>query len=98
MRRGGQRARSTSPLAGSFFSSERFNNRSPHSFPTRRSSDLFGPCRKGRSHVSSTRPLLIRGGIVVDPSRIRRRSEEHTSELQSLRQLVCRLRLEKQKI
>src|SRR6476659_10545201 len=26
-----------------------------------------------------------------------RRSEEHTSELQSLRQLVCRLRLEKKK-
>src|SRR5687767_15641128 len=29
------------------------------------------------------------------PSRIRRRSEEHTSELQSLAYLVCRLLLEK---
>src|SRR5437899_8914466 len=30
-------------------------------------------------------------------SRVRRRSEEHTSELQSLRHLVCRLLLEKKK-
>src|SRR5947199_432810 len=29
------------------------------------------------------------------PSVVRQRSEEHTSELQSLRQLVCRLLLEK---
>src|SRR5437899_5438997 len=29
--------------------------------------------------------------------RVRRRSEEHTSELQSLRHLVCRLLLEKKK-
>src|ERR1039458_10672069 len=32
------------------------------------------------------------GGVVVSP-----RSEEHTSELQSLRHLVCRLLLEKKK-
>src|SRR5471030_1964997 len=32
-----------------------------------------------------------------DPKPIRRRSEEHTSELQSLRHLVCRLLLEKKK-
>src|SRR5262245_64279732 len=31
------------------------------------------------------------------PARVRRRSEEHTSELQSLRHLVCRLLLEKKK-
>src|SRR5258705_1426674 len=31
------------------------------------------------------------------PSRHRERSEEHTSELQSLRHLVCRLLLEKKK-
>src|SRR5258705_9558896 len=31
------------------------------------------------------------------PSSIRTRSEEHTSELQSLRHLVCRLLLEKKK-
>src|SRR5437899_7814844 len=31
----------------------------------------------------------------IDPQRMRQRSEEHTSELQSLRHLVCRLLLEK---
>src|SRR5947199_5300185 len=34
---------------------------------------------------------------VVAVSRIQTRSEEHTSELQSLRHLVCRLLLEKKK-
>src|SRR5437899_11439413 len=33
----------------------------------------------------------------VEPSSTKRRSEEHTSELQSLRHLVCRLLLEKKK-
>src|ERR1035438_10226791 len=36
------------------------------------------------------------GGCVCDPDTILR-SEEHTSELQSLRHLVCRLLLEKKK-
>src|SRR5258705_8635694 len=36
------------------------------------------------------------GDLVVEVHR-RRRSEEHTSELQSLRHLVCRLLLEKKK-
>src|SRR5205814_6591539 len=41
---------------------------------------------------------LPRGPLVVPGSyRIRLRSEEHTSELQSLRHLVCRLLLEKKK-
>src|SRR6267378_8079483 len=42
----------------------------------------------------------LRGGENEDPSRERhqcRRSEEHTSELQSRRDLVCRLLLEKKK-
>src|SRR5258705_3579451 len=41
-----------------------------------------------------------RSGIQIDldmPSDISKRSEEHTSELQSLRHLVCRLLLEKKK-
>src|SRR5262245_64435541 len=38
-------------------------------------------------------PGGVRFGVFVDP-----RSEEHTSELQSLRHLVCRLLLEKKKI
>src|SRR5205814_6525482 len=39
------------------------------------------------------------GGVLQMPQafRIDRRSEEHTSELQSLRHLVCRLLLEKKK-
>src|SRR5437899_7071977 len=36
------------------------------------------------------------GSHIADPNRVR--SEEHTSELQSLRHLVCRLLLEKKKI
>src|SRR2546423_10669429 len=41
-------------------------------------------------------PLLIRGGETRPPRRLAR-SEEHTSELQSLAYLVCRLLLEKKK-
>src|SRR5262245_63964866 len=38
-----------------------------------------------------------RGGLAPHPCRAIARSEEHTSELQSLRHLVCRLLLEKKK-
>src|SRR5438876_8073531 len=61
-------------------------------FPTRRSSDLFAAGRLAQS----SRPF-------PEPSRPRRkrrrlkRSEEHTSELQSPVHLVCRLLLEKKK-
>src|SRR5205823_14895563 len=42
--------------------------------------------------------IAIRGGDFREPRRpARRRSEEHTSELQSLAYLVCRLLLEKKK-
>src|SRR5207237_9712808 len=67
-----------------------------HSFPTRRSSDLHGMVREGRS------PRLI-GDPATDPGQEEfsgspmRRSEEHTSELQSHLNLVCRLLLEKKK-
>src|SRR3712207_7562305 len=37
------------------------------------------------------------GSVKRDPSPSRRRSEEHTSELQSRQYLVCRLLLEKKK-
>src|SRR5262245_65107525 len=72
-----------------------------HSFPTRRSSDLGGARLAPQG--------LDARGEVVRRARIRRllaateraardeRSEEHTSELQSLRHLVCRLLLEKKK-
>src|SRR5436853_5074418 len=48
---------------------------------------LFRSSRGGRPHPSRT----------WSPGHAARRSEEHTSELQSLRHLVCRLLLEKKK-
>src|SRR5690606_40124867 len=65
------------------------------SFPTRRSSDLPGQVpASGRPHT----PWRIDGrpaGYRQDPSGQGGRSEEHTSELQSRENLVCRLLLEK---
>src|SRR5205807_9612786 len=40
----------------------------------------------------------VLGRDQIDPRRVRQRSEEHTSELQSPCNLVCRLLLEKKKI
>src|SRR5438045_7374053 len=66
-----------------------------HSFPTRRSSDLT-PAPLPRSAASRSRSSARRP--TNSPARrITIRSEEHTSELQSLRHLVCRLLLEKKK-
>src|SRR5438874_12467889 len=56
-------------------------------FPTRRSSDLHNAC-------SAIAVAVDRG---TAPPVFRIRSEEHTSELQSRRDLVCRLLLEKKK-
>src|SRR5438034_8504869 len=80
-----------------------------HSFPTRRSSDLSLPAR-GRGHCDDRcfngqrSRRSFRGAHLT---RLRRplpaadgdgkRSEEHTSELQSHSDLVCRLLLEKKK-
>src|SRR5437899_12709575 len=62
-----------------------------HSFPTRRSSDLD-------VYMECYDPIADEGGFGVDgSSHLVTRSEEHTSELQSLRHLVCRLLLEKKK-
>src|SRR5204863_8080579 len=52
-----------------------------------------GPSRRSRQH-----PLLPRIGHVAGGRGHIGRSEEHTSELQSRRDLVCRLLLEKKKI
>src|SRR5438874_6244393 len=93
----------------SLFFSEHGPHRDLHSFPTRRSSDLirrFGSrCASGtdkkRATVSSSKPearLFIAcrtGGTTIIS--LHSRSEEHTSELQSRRDLVCRLLLEKKK-
>src|SRR5205809_4451780 len=66
----------------------------PHSFPTRRSSDL-----ESRSPLSATRIETGAAGEtvkwnVLSAGRRSVRSEEHTSELQSRLHLVCRLLLE----
>src|SRR5438105_6069780 len=54
--------------------------------------------RNAKRMVSSTRqPLLSIGNSRHSPCRVRKRSEEHTSELQSRVDLVCRLLLEKKK-
>src|SRR5205823_8392590 len=92
-----------------FFSCSR-PHRVLHSFPTRRSSDLGRfvnahvpyaqhpvgprarqkPCVCGKGHAGHARLKPREGGEA-------HRSEEHTSELQSLAYLVCRLLLEKKK-
>src|SRR5690606_41624722 len=84
-----------------------------HSFPTRRSSDLGGRLGRGAGAPRSDRrgrpppdPVLRgrhagaaggahrRAAAAIDAIR----SEEHTSELQSRENLVCRLFLEKNNI
>src|SRR5688500_19862257 len=75
-----------------------------HSFPTRRSSDLGSiawipiegtPGPGGGAGISSEGKYEIKRGL--RPGKYRVRSEEHTSELQSPCNLVCRLLLEKKK-
>src|SRR5690349_23287650 len=84
-----------------------------HSFPTRRSSDLAalagrrlpvlqaaaarGPPRPPgpRRPRRAARAHPIHGRL---PAGLPGRSEEHTSELQSRRELVCRLLLEKKNV
>src|SRR5690606_41279110 len=87
----------------SFFFQSYAAHRDLHSFPTRRSSDLFdqiinhaGRIRtrtRGRLHVPMVLSAPSGGGIHAPEHR----SEEHTSELQSRENLVCRLLLEKKK-
>src|SRR2546430_7434690 len=52
--------------------------------------DRSSPCLKGQAPLS-------KGVRPAPPDTPRRRSEEHTSELQSQSNLVCRLLLEKKK-
>src|SRR5438105_15931923 len=76
-------------------------------FPTRRSSDLFieavlSSASAGIIGVdaSGSIGILNRSAekLIEKAERLRMRSEEHTSELQSRVDLVCRLLLEKKKI
>src|SRR2546425_6697912 len=70
-------------------------------FPTRRSSDLFGRAKLARPEFAERAPADIvekEREKVAEQEALREklvRSEEHTSELQSLAYLVCRLLLEK---
>src|SRR5699024_12404858 len=72
------------------------------SFPTRRSSDLrhrtdtVVPGRAGSAvhRLGAAAPRRLGTGGAAAP----RRSEEHTSELQSRFDIVCRLLLEKKKL
>src|SRR5438270_13781409 len=83
------------------------DHRDLHSFPTRRSSDLLReagyrivPVNPGHSTIlgEQSYPTLTAAEDRGMP-RVHRndRSEEHTSELQSQSNLVCRLLLEKKK-
>src|SRR3712207_9072348 len=59
------------------------------------------PCQRARSSPPaserSSTSSSLRSGTGGSPPRSGRRSEEHTSELQSRQYLVCRLLLEKKK-
>src|SRR5437773_11985285 len=73
--------------------------RALHSFPTRRSSDLgaaraVSPALRAALSLPATATFAC-GAIRSATSRWYCRSEEHTSELQSHHDLVCRLLLEK---
>src|SRR5437899_7615214 len=74
-----------------------------------RTSTLFPYTTLFRSNVGAVSPavavgaartpeLLVVGAAVAAAPAAPKRSEEHTSELQSLRHLVCRLLLEKKKM
>src|SRR2546430_5350658 len=55
------------------------------------------PSREGSAGGANGERLLASGGRLAFPSEQHPRSEEHTSELQSQSNLVCRLLLEKKK-
>src|SRR5690349_22855024 len=81
-------------------------HRDLHSFPTRRSSDLMPATKKAsakspsQASTAPSKAALTRvtadAKLATNANKKRaERSEEHTSELQSRRDLVCRLLLEK---
>src|SRR5438874_8286247 len=91
------------PATAYSFSSSNGDTRDLHSFPTRRSSDLaadyvrLGKPTLERFRISGDGPMFCKLGGAVRYRKADLRSEEHTSELQSRRDLVCRLLLEKKK-
>src|SRR5207249_8074751 len=102
----------TSTTAPVFSCTSHAHHRDLHSFPTRRSSDLRRVVERVGDHMH-LRALqvvdeLVRVSVVVrvhcggvtgrHSTAHAQRSEEHTSELQSRFDLVCRLLLEKKKM
>src|SRR5438046_6661233 len=93
------------PLLSSFCSPHVGHPVHLHSFPTRRSSDLFvtayvqsvPPPVPPRTHGKRHLQACSNPGRPIAKGSAHKRSEEHTSELQSLTNLVCRLLLEKKK-
>src|SRR5438105_12805847 len=94
-------------MLSSFFAIPAASPRDLPSFPTRRSSDLGGAdVDEAVAFAESGRQATLAAGGVMEPVEFRERvepavqlirSEEHTSELQSRVELVCRLLLEKKK-
>src|SRR5690349_22607048 len=80
-----------------FFFSCYGDHRDLHSFPTRRSSDLTVGSQLSGLVVKVLVDVNDRVAAGQALAEIDPRSEEHTSELQSRRDLVCRLLLEKKK-
>src|SRR5207248_3969102 len=67
---------------------------SPHDFKSR----LFTQCQPRLANwAEGNQPKMTNRTVLVDGLNIKDRSEEHTSELQSPYDLVCRLLLEKKK-
>src|SRR5699024_12754140 len=83
----------SSTCSASFFFSCHGDHRDLHSFPTRRSSDLDGHRQQDDGCVQA-HSLGLQDWL---QHIAQGRSEEHTSELQSRFDLVCRLLLEKKK-
>src|SRR5688572_31678469 len=90
----------------SFFFKSSLSHPDLHSFPTRRSSDLRLVDATACDHFDLVDVRRVVGEDPLDADAVRNladgegragRSEEHTSELQSQSNLVCRLLLEKKK-
>src|SRR5690606_41157662 len=98
-------ARLSLSAAPPFISRRSAAARALHSFPTRRSSDLVAVTSLGHAHPEIAAVIAEQAGALLHTSNVFRidwqeqlgRSEEHTSELQSRENLVCRLLLEKKK-
>src|SRR5437764_4489303 len=76
------------------------SHRDLHSFPTRRSSDLLAHSKESTDWQEARERREAAIAVLSGKANTtgdRKRSEEHTSELQSPMYLVCRLLLEKKK-